>query len=542
MRDTTATSAWAPLAGPRFRALWLAIVASNIGTWIHDVAATWYVAQLTDSPLMVAAVQAATTLPVALLALFAGTLSDIVDRRTYLIAIQLSMMLVATVLAVLASVDRLGPSGVLALTFALGCGAAMSMPAQSAITPELVPPAQLAPAVALNSVGVNLARSIGPALGGVVVAGLGIPWAFGLNALSFFGVLWVLLRWNAPAPARRLPAEGFGLALRAGLRYARHAGPFRAVLAKAASFFMFASATTALLPVLARQRLSGEPGGFGLLLAFIGLGALSGALLLPLLRMRLDRDRLVFLASLLLAVSMAALALVASLPLACAVMLLNGLSWIIVLSSMQIAVQTSVPDWVRARALSLHLVVFSSGMALGSVVWGALAQSAGVPAALLAAAAGLAISAGWARRYRIAGTENLDHAHSGHWPPPVRATHVPMTAGPVLVTVEYSIEPARRALFLALMEDLGERRRRDGAVQWGLAEDTDAPGNFLEYFLVGSWLEHLRQHERVTREDQRLQAALMTLHRMPTPPRVRHLIGTRIGAPSAIPPHSGDDE
>jgi MFS family permease len=540
MANAPAPSAWSPLANPVFRALWLAILVGNIGTWIHDVAATWRMADLTGSPLMVAAVQSATTLPMALLALVAGTLADIVDRRRYLIATQLFMMAVAGTLALLAQLGLLGPASLLALTFALGCGAAMALPAQAAITPELVPRAQLASAVALHSVGMNIARSIGPALGGLVVAGLGAAWAFGLNALSFLAVVLVLAWWKRAPDASTLPREGFGLALRAGLRYARHAGAFRAVLAKTASFFVFAAATTALLPLLVRERLGGGSGSFGLLLGFIGIGALLGALWLPTLRARLDRDRLVLLASLVLAGCAAALALVANLALLCAVMLLNGLAWITVLSSLQIAAQTAVPGWVRARAMSLYLVVFSLGLALGSLLWGAVAQQVGVPASLLAAALALALSALWAQRFRIAGTEALDLAPSGHWPMPVAAFEHPGDTGPVLITVEYRIDTAGRELFLALMQDLGQRRRRDGAVQWGLTEDSERSGDFLEYFLVGSWLEHLRQHERVTREEERLQAALRTLHRGETPPRVRHLVGARLEPPSPPPPHSGD--
>lgn len=540
MADAPAPNAWSPLANPVFRALWLAILVGNIGTWIHDVAATWRMADLTGSPLMVAAVQSATTLPMALLALVAGTLADIVDRRRYLIATQLFMMAVAGTLALLAQLELLGPASLLALTFALGCGAAMALPAQAAITPELVPRAQLASAVALHSVGMNIARSIGPALGGLVVAGLGVAWAFGLNALSFLAVVVVLLWWKRAPDASTLPREGFGLALRAGLRYARHASAFRAVLAKTASFFVFAAATTALLPLLVRERLGGGSGSFGLLLGFIGIGALLGALWLPALRARLDRDRLVLLASLVLAACAAALALVAQLAVLCAVMLLNGLAWITVLSSLQIAAQTAVPGWVRARAMSLYLVVFSLGLALGSLLWGAVAQQVGVPASLLAAALALALSALGAQRFRIAGTESLDLAPSGHWPMPTAAFEHPGDTGPVLITVEYRIDAAGRELFLALMQDLGQRRRRDGALQWGLTEDSERGGDFLEYFLVGSWLEHLRQHERVTREEERLQAALRALHRGEAPPRVRHLVGARLEPPSAPPPHSGD--
>lgn len=530
-------SPWSPLAQPEFRTLWLAILVGNIGTWVHDVAAAWTMAGLTQSPLWVAAVQSATTLPMALLALVAGTLADIVDRRRYLVVVQVFMLLVAAALSVLAALDALGPATLLALTFALGCGAAMALPAQAAITPELVSREQLAPAVALQSVGMNIARSIGPALGGLVVAALGAAWAFGLNALSFVALVAALLWWRRPASAGTLPPEGFGLALRAGLRYARHAGPLRAVLAKGACFFVFAAAPTALLPLLVRDRLGAGPGTFGLLLGSIGAGALLGALLLPRLRARLERDTMVLAASLLLAATMLGLASLRQSWALSLVMLGNGMAWITVLSSLQIAAQSAVPGWVRARAMALYLVVFSLGMGAGSLLWGTVAQQAGLPAALVSAALALALASLFARRFRLAGIETLDHAPSGHWPLPEAPAD---TGGPVMVTVEYRIDASGRELFLALMHDLGERRRRDGAVQWGLVEDAAAPGEFLEWFLVASWLEHLRQHERVTREEERLQAALRTLHRGDAPPHVRHFVGAGASPPRPPPAHAGD--
>ncbi|HUD41691.1 MAG TPA: MFS transporter [Dokdonella sp.] len=521
---TPAPGAWAPLGQPTFRALWLAILAGNIGTWMHDVAAAWVMTELTGSPLMVAAVQAATTLPVVLLALAAGALADIVDRRRYLIVAQLWMAGVAALLAVLAQAGQVGPWTLLALTFALGVGAAMAMPAQAATTPELVPRAMLAPAVALNSVGMNIARSIGPALGGLVVARLGASWAFALNAVSFVAVLVVLWRWRrTPAPSK-LPAETFGGALRAGLRYAGQATALRAVLVKAACFFVFASALTALMPVIVRRDLGAGPGTFGLLLGCVGIGAIAGAMLLPRLRGRVDRDTLVLAASLLYAACMPAVATFEHLALLCPVMLLAGVAWIAVLSSLQVAAQTAVPAWVRARALSLYIVVFSLGMAGGALIWGALAQRHGSDLALYLAAAGTALAALFARRFRLGGTDTLDLAPSAHWPEPLLTEPVDGERGPVLVTVEYRIDAADRDTFLHAMRELGRSRRRDGAVQWGVLEDTAQPGTHLEYFLVPSWLEHLRQHARVTGEERRLQETLRALHRGDTAPAVRHFV------------------
>jgi predicted MFS family arabinose efflux permease len=523
--DTAAAGTWSPLRVPMFRAMWLAILASNIGTWMHDVAAAWMMAEATDSALMVAAVQSATTLPVVLLALFAGALADSVDRRRYLMLTQAWMLLVAATLAALAWSNLLGPWTLLALTFALGCGAAMAMPAQAATTSELVPRALLPPAVALASISMNIARSIGPALGGVVVARAGASWAFALNAVSFLCVVIVLWRWRRTPDASRLPRETLRAALRSGLRYAAHAQAFRAVLFKAASFFAFASALPALLPTFVRHTLHAEAGLYGVLLACIGVGALAGALLLPRLRAQIERDRLVLLAALGQAACIGAVAITTNTYILCGVMLLNGATWITVLSSFQIAAQTSVPGWVRARALSLYIVVFALGMGAGSLVWGVLAQQAGVSTALLVAAVMTAVAALWAHRFKLGLAEALDLAPSAHWPQPIVAAEPAGERGPVLVTIEYRVAADWRAEFDALMPELGRSRRRDGAVQWGVLEDVAQPDLMLEYFFVASWLDHLRQHDRVTGEERRLQDRVRALLVPGQAPQVRHFAG-----------------
>ncbi|MDQ1108469.1 MFS family permease [Stenotrophomonas rhizophila] len=523
--DNAAPGAWSPLKIRLFRAMWLAILGSNVGTWVNDVAAAWVMAERTGSPLMVALVQSATTVPVVLLALVAGTLADIVDRRRYLLFTQGWMLLVAATLATLTALGMLTPPLLVLLTFAMGCGAAMAMPAQAAIVSELVPRPMLASAVALNSIGINIARSLGPAIGGLIVAQLGAGWAFGLNALSFAAMLWVLFNWRPDALASALPPEGFGAGLRAGVRYALRAGRLQAVLIKSAGFFFFASAVTALLPLVVRSELHGGAGTYGLLLGCIGIGAVSGALVLPSLRARLDRDLLVLLATLACALSLFGLAWLRHMALLPLAMLVNGFAWITVLSSLQIAAQTAVPAWVRARALSLYIMVFSLGMAAGGLSWGSIAQRTSIPLALTLAAVGAVIGGLLVWRVRIAGSEELDLRPAGHWPAPELAVPVTHDRGPVLVTVEYHIDDADRAAFHALLGELGRTRRRDGAVIWGVAEDVATPGIHLEYFVTPSWIEHLRQHERVTAEDRILQEKVRALHRNEHAPIVRHFVG-----------------
>ncbi|WP_386065743.1 MFS transporter [Tahibacter sp. UC22_41] len=525
-RDTPETGAWAPLQHPAFRSLWLAILVGNIGTWIHDVAAAWIMAETTGSPLMVAAVQSATTLPVVLLAIVAGTLADIVDRRRYLILAQLWMFLAAGTLAVLAQLDMLGPWSLVLLTFALGCGAAMAMPAQQATTPELVPKSLLGSAVALGSLSMNIARATGPAIGGLIVAQAGAAAAFAINALTFLAIVFALWRWKRAPAASALPPESFGLALRAGLRYASQASVLQAVLIRTGAFFAFASALTALLPIVVRQELKASAGTYGLLLGCIGIGAISGAVLLPRLRRRLDADRLFLLASLLYAGCIAGVALLRDLRALYPIGLVAGFAWISVLSSLQIAAQTAVPAWVRARALALYIVVFSAGMALGSLGWGTLAQRYSVLQALLVAAVGTALAALLTQRWHLGDAARIDVTPSGHWAQPVVADDALNTdRGPVLITIEYHVVPAQRTAFLDVLRELGRSRRRDGAITWGIAEDTALPGSFLEYFSVASWLEHLRQHERVTNEERRLQERVLTLLEPGTQPLVRHFVG-----------------
>jgi len=523
--EDAAPGAWSPLKIRLFRAMWLAILGSNVGTWVNDVAAAWVMAERTGSPLMVALVQSATTVPVVLLALVAGTLADIVDRRRYLLFTQGWMLLVAATLATLTALGMLTPPLLVLLTFAMGCGAAMAMPAQAAIVSELVPRPMLASAVALNSIGINIARSLGPAIGGLIVAQLGAGWAFGLNALSFAAMLWVLFNWRPDALASALPPEGFGAGLRAGVRYALRAGRLQAVLIKSAGFFFFASAVTALLPLVVRSELHGGAGTYGLLLGCIGIGAVSGALVLPSLRARLDRDLLVLLATLACALSLFGLAWLRHMALLPLAMLVNGFAWITVLSSLQIAAQTAVPAWVRARALSLYIMVFSLGMAAGGLSWGSIAQRTSIPLALTLAAVGAVIGGLLVWRVRIAGSEELDLRPAGHWPAPELAVPVTHDRGPVLVTVEYHIDDADRVAFHALLGELGRTRRRDGAVIWGVAEDVATPGIHLEYFVTPSWIEHLRQHERVTAEDRILQEKVRALHRNEHAPIVRHFVG-----------------
>jgi MFS family permease len=520
-----AVSAWAPLRERAFALIWFAAVVSNIGTWMHDVAAAWLMTTLAAEPLMVALVQAATSLPIFMFALPAGALADLIDRRRLLLGLQVCAGCLAVTLALIVAAGAITPGLLLLFTFLLGTTAALGAPAWQAMTPDLVPKPLLAPAIALNGVGINIARAIGPALGGLVITALGLVWPFVFNALSFVAVILALWLWRRETKrASALPAERFFAAIRAGLRYARSSAPLRATLVRSAGFFLFGSALWALLPLLARGPLAGGPGLYGALLTGVGVGAVTGALLLPPLKARLGADRMVGLGTAALALSMAALALVPVVAVALPACILAGLAWISVLSSLNVSAQMALPAWVRSRGLAVNLAVFFGSMALGSIVWGWLAGMLGLGGTLLIAAAGAlaGIAATWP--WKLLGSGTLDLSPSVHWAVPILAEPLAGESGPVLVTVEYEIDSADAAGFIAAITALSHERRRDGAFFWQLFTDAENPRRRVETFMLESWLDHLRQHERVTEVDRAAQEQVNTFHRGAVPPKVTHLI------------------
>ena len=519
-----APSALAPLARPVFRALWIAALVSNVGYWMQSVGAVWQVGSEGGSAAQVALVQTAVSLPVVLLALPAGAAADVFDRRRLLLTTQSWMLLSAAALGAATVLGLASPNVVLALTFLLGLGNAANAPAWQATIPELVGGRLLAPAVALNSAGFNIGRAVGPALGGLVVAAAGPAAVFGLNAVSFLGVLAVLWRW------RRRPHDELGAgervlgAIGAGVRYVRFAPPLRAVLVRTALFILPASALWALLPVVARGRLGMDATGFGLLLGALGIGSVAGAVLLPRLRRAVPIDARVVAGTCLFALATVALAVLGSPLLVGLAMVVAGTAWLAILTSLNVAVQTAVPRWVRARALAVYLLVFQGGLATGSALWGVAAARLGEETALLAAAAVFALGVLAALRWRLRGIGTLDLTPSVR-PEPVTVLDPEPDDGPVLVLIRYRVDPARTGEFAAAMRAMRRVRRRDGAYRWGVFEDVAEPGCFVETFVVRSWAEHLRQHERFTAEDLAVRDRLRSsFHLDDDPPEVSHFI------------------
>jgi MFS family permease len=502
---SSAAGPWTPLTHRLFRSLWLATIVSNIGTWMQDVGAGWLMTSLSSSPSLVALVEAADSLPVMLLALPAGALADIIDRRRLLIFVQGYLLVTAGALALLTFAGLMSAWTLLGFTFLLGVGTALVMPAWSAIVPELVPPGELASAIALNSVAINTSRAIGPAIAGLLVAAVG-PWlVFALNALSYIGIIAALVAWKREHRKSTLPAERWLGAIRVGMRFVLHTRELQAVLIRSLAFFAFASATWSLFPLIVRRELGRGPETYGLLLTCIGVGAVAGAMVLPKVRMRVSRDAMVAGASVLYALAALALAYVRDVPVLALAMFATGVAWIAILSALQIAAQTTLPAWVRARGLAAFVVVFMGGMALGSVLWGQVATHTSITWALTAAAAGMAIAVVATLGVSLGSDGIRDFSPSMEWPAPVLAEAPEPDAGPVLVTIEYRIRPGTRDAFVEAMRDVGEMRRRNGAYFWNLFHDSAHPNRLIECFMDESWVEHLRQHERVSVADREIQ-------------------------------------
>jgi MFS family permease len=517
-------SPWSPLRYGLFQALWLAAVASNLGTWMHNVGAEWLMTTLAPTPFMLGLMFTAENAPTFLLALPAGALADIVDRRRLLLFTQAWMLVAAIALGLLTLFGLTTPWVLLLLTFGLGLGAALNAPAWQAIVPELVPREELPLAISLNSVAFNIARAVGPALGGIIVAATGSWAVFFLNSVSFIGVLFVLYRWRRKPIESISPTERVAGAMRAGLRYVRHAPELRTVLVRTAIFVSSASALWAMLPLVARQELNRGAMGYGMLLGGLGAGAIIAAMILPGVRRAIPINRMVAIGTLIFAFATISLALIHSFAILCLTMVLGGIAWMTLMSSFNIGVQTVVPEWVRARALSIYLLVLYGAMAAGSLFWGSIATHVGVPNALLCAAAALVAGLTATRFFPLQIGRELDLSPSLHWTEPTVVTEPHPTAGPVLVLVEYQIDPVEAANFLEAIKALGRILRRDGAARWGVFEDPAVLGRYVETFMVESWAEHMRQHARVTNEDRTIQDRARSFHVGKTAPRVTHLI------------------
>ncbi len=525
------TSPWAPFKSKIFSALWLSGMVSTIGVRMHEVGAAWLMTSLSSDPLMVALVQTAATLPIFLFALPAGAVADVVSKRKLLIIVQIMMAIVAGLLTYIVFKGTITPLLLLLFVFVLGAGAAFVAPAKQAIVPQLIPKEELQSAIALNSVGFNLSRTIGPAMAGIAITTIGIAAPFAFNAISFLLIIGALLLWCPFRIIGDLPKEQIPGAIMTGLRYVRYSKPLKATLWKAFSFFISASAFWAMLPLLVKTELHGDARLFGLLIGMIGLGAVLGAISLPKVKQALAPKQLVTVASLLLMVVFIVSAAVQIEALIMLVCVIFGACWIWILSTFNVSAQLALPDWVRARGLSIYLMVFFGSMSFGSLIWGLIASEVGICNALFIAAITLGLGTFFSRHLELNQGEALDLSPSTHWPEPIVLTgseggnDTAHDRSPVMVTVEYHIDKSDVKNFLSLMYQLGRVRKQYGAYTWNVLEESDQPGTFIEQFMDVSWLEHLRHHQRVTGKDHALQEKIRALHQADKPPKVRHFLG-----------------
>jgi MFS family permease len=514
-------SPWAPLGSSVFRALWIAVLLSNIGTWMQTVGAQWLLVSGPRASVLVALVQTASSLPVLLFALPSGVLAEFLDKRRLLLATQLFQTVVGAVLTLLTAFGSVGPGLLLVLTFLLGAGAAVQLPAYQALIPELVPRAQLSGAAALGSISVNLARAVGPAIAGLVISWIGVTAVFAINAVTFLVFAAVLLWWR-PEPADRPHPEAFLGALRAGGRYVRHAPVVRRLMLRLVLFIVPASALWALLPLVASQRLDIGSGGYGLLLGALGVGSLLGAVVLPRLRRLWSPTMLVTLASLGFGAALLVVGLVRIPWLVVLVLLPTGVAWIMVLSSLNATVQGFLPRWVRARGLSIYQVVLFGATAGGSALWGLVAGPVGLPGTFGIGAALLLAGAASSRLLPLHDVAGADRSEAPAWLDPQLVLDPADNPGPVLVTVEYRVTDERVDELLAGLVAVRRTRLRTGATSWRAYRDAEQPDLVVEQFVVPSWEEHLRQHDgRVTGVDQ--QGLDLVRGLSDPPPTVRHL-------------------
>lgn len=507
-----------------FAVIWIATVVSNVGGWMYSVASGWLMTTLDPDPLTVSLVQVANTLPMFLFAIPAGALVDIVDRRVFLIVGEIAVTVTSTAFAALVWLHLITPGSLLVFTFIVTVASAITAPAWQAVVPQLVPKPELASAIAANSVGINVSRAVGPALGGFMVVTLGIAAPFWFNAVSNLGVIAALIRWRPlKKSGPRLPPETFGQAMRAGLRHARYNPHLRATLIRAVAFFVFASAYWALLPLVARNQIAGSPALYGSLLAAIGASAVAGAFLLRTLRNKLGPDALLAAATVATALATALFGLAHAAVVALLASVIAGASWIAGVSSLNISAQVALPEWVRGRGLAMYVTVMFGALSLGSTIWGEVAKLLGLPFALYAAAAGAVIAIPLAWRWKLQTGATVDLTPSMHWPEPITTAEVEPDRGPVLVMIEYRIDPKHRDQFLDAMAPYARQLRRDGAYDFGIFEDPADEGRFVETFMTDSWIEHLRLHQRITNADRKAEQAVRRWN-IGGEPKATHLI------------------
>ena len=516
---------WGPLRLPIFRMLWGVWATANACMWMNDVAAAWLMTSLSTSPVMVALVQSASTLPVFLLGLPSGALADILDRRRYFMMTQIWVAGVALLICAVVSFGAMTAPLLLALTFANGIGLAMRWPVFAAIVPELVPRPQLSAALALNGVAMNASRIVGPILAGAIIASLGSAYVFALNAALSVTAAIMIGRWKREQKVSALPGERFVGAMRVGAQYVRQSRAMHSILLRVALFYLQSTALLGLLPLVAKGLHGGDASTFTLLLASMGAGAIVAALFLPRLRHAIDSDALVAYGALIQAAAMLAVSVAPNLPTAMPAMVVAGAAWISVANSLTVSAQLALPDWVRARGMSIYQMALMGSSAAGAALWGQVATWTSVRTSLVTAGVCAIAGALLTRRYLPPSSAEEDLTPTLYQRPAGTEIDLDLREGPVLVTVEYLIDPARTDEFLSVMEESRRNRLRHGMLSWGLYRDAADPRRYSEHFVDESWVEHLRHFERMTAFDIALRDRRFSFHVGEAPPRVTRYIG-----------------
>lgn len=516
--------ALAPFKSDIFRQVWFATLGSNLGALIQGVGAAWMMTQISSSDDLVALVQASTTLPIMLFSLVSGALADNFNRRKIMLVAQLFMLAVSVALALFAYADALTPWLLLAFTFLIGCGTALQNPSWQAAVGDMVPREEVPAAVALNSMSFNLTRSVGPAIGGAIVAAAGAAAAFAINAVSYLALIVVLFRWKLETPKSALPRETLGMAISAGLRYVAMSPNIEKVLLRGFVFGLAAISTLALLPLVARDIMQGGPLLYGVLFGSYGVGAIGGAFLGGRLRGVLSNEWIARMGFIGFAISATIQALSTVPWLTCFGLLLGGASWVLTLAMFNVTVQLSTPRWVVGRAMSLYQMATFGGMALGSWVWGSVAENSGPAEALLASAVLMLFGAALGIFVKLPDAAALNLDPLNRWREPDVALDLKPRSGPIVIEIEYVVREEDLHEFLDAMAERRRIRRRDGARQWTLARDLENPQLWLETYHTPTWHEYVRHNMRATHSDAPISDALRKLHSGPEPIRVRRLI------------------
>jgi MFS family permease len=530
------SSALSPLRYPVFRGVWAASTVSNLGVLIQSVGASWLMIALAPSADMVALVLASVYLPITLLSLVAGAVADSLDRRKVMLAAQAFMLIVSATLAAFAWSGLMTPWLLLFFTFLMGCGTAFNGPAWQASVGDMVPRAELPGAVALNSMGFNLARSLGPAIGGAIVAAAGAAAAFAVSTVSNIALIVVLLRWRSPADTRTLPRETLGIAVAAGVRFVAGSPSIRTVLLRSAVFCIAAGALMALMPLIAKNLIGGGPLTYGLLLGAFGVGAVGGAIGNAKLREVMSTEAIVRLTSVAFAVAAAIAGVSTQLLVTMAVLLIAGAGWLLALATFNVAVQMSAPRWVVARALSIYQMAAFGGLAAGSWLWGEVAASESVTVALLAASVVMLACAVLGVWLPVAQTKELNLDLLRLWKEPNTIVPVDARTGPVVVTIGYVIREADVTEFLGTMVEWRRVRRRDGARSWRLLRDLADPEVWIERYETPTWLDYVRHNSRMTHHDATISERLKALHQGSDGPTVRRMIERQCAPRAPVQP------